>query len=231
MHLHDTHGASDDWEGGLSEVEINRIFILEDDVEARKSLVALTRMCFPDAAVVEVGSIRDANDTLMQQRFDLALIDLNLPDGEGQTILQFLEAQHPATIRVVTTSMATDAAIVSALAAGASGYLLKTDPPALWNLHLRQLVNQVPVLSPAIARRIMAHFRQTGPVEDVNGRLTGRETEVLTFIAKGLRIPEVAQALGLADSTIATHIKNIYRKLGISNRAEAATHAARMGLL
>lgn len=127
--------------------------------------------------------------------------------------------------------LATDAAVVGALAAGAAGYLLKTDPPALWTLHLRQIVEGVPVLSPSIARRIMEHFRRTAPAFETDERLTARETEVLSLIARGMRIPEVARQIGVADSTVATHIRNIYRKLGISNRAEAAIQAARLGLL
>ncbi|WDQ98645.1 LuxR C-terminal-related transcriptional regulator [Devosia sp. J2-20] len=76
----------------------------------------------------------------------------------------------------------------------------------------------------------MEHFQRTGPIESDTEKLTARELEVLSLIAKGLRNADVAQALGLAETTIATHIKAIYRKLGISTRAEAAVHANRLGL-
>ncbi|MAK63133.1 MAG: hypothetical protein CMF75_00070 [Maricaulis sp.] len=88
----------------------------------------------------------------------------------------------------------------------------------------------MPALSPSIARRIMEHFRFTGPAADPEEDLTNREKEVLGLIGRGHRNIDVAQALDLAESTVASHIKSIYRKLGISSRAEASWHATRMGL-
>ncbi|WP_417248684.1 response regulator [Celeribacter sp.] len=211
--------------------EIRNILIIEDNAEMRANLVELVHSCFPTAEVTEAGTIHAAKTTLRKSTFDLALVDLNLPDGEGHEFLRESARVSPDTICIIVTVMATDAAVVSALAAGASGYLLKTDPPALWKLHMEQIITGVPVLSPSIARRIMEHFRRTAPAFDTDERLTARESEVLSLIARGLRIPEVSDQIGVADSTVATHIKNIYRKLGISNRAEAAIHAARLGLL
>ncbi|WP_010137689.1 LuxR C-terminal-related transcriptional regulator, partial [Oceanicola sp. S124] len=202
-----------------------------DQPETRAALVALATECFPGARIAEAATIHAARTHLRNATVDLALVDLNLPDGEGYVILRHCREHAPETLCVVTTVISTDAAVVNALAAGASGYLLKTDAPGLWKLHLRQIVQGVPVLSPAIARRIMEHFRRTAPAFESDERLTARETEVLSLIARGMRIPEVAQMIGVADSTVATHIKNMYRKLGISNRAEAATHAVRLGLL
>ncbi len=88
----------------------------------------------------------------------------------------------------------------------------------------------VPALSPSIARRIMEHFSLTGPTDVPDCQLTEREVEVLTLIARGLRNAEVAEILGLAQTTIASYIKSVYRKLGISSRAEASWHATRLGL-
>lgn len=76
----------------------------------------------------------------------------------------------------------------------------------------------------------MEHFRHTGPAANEDGELTAREKEVLAFISRGLRNVDVAIQLGMAEATVATHLKSIYRKLGISSRAEASWHAARMGL-
>ena len=76
----------------------------------------------------------------------------------------------------------------------------------------------------------MEHFRLTGPAAEADGALTARETAVLGLIGRGLRNVDVAESLGLSENTVATHIKAIYRKLGISSRAEASWHATRMGL-
>ncbi|MEQ9637495.1 MAG: LuxR C-terminal-related transcriptional regulator [Devosia marina] len=93
-----------------------------------------------------------------------------------------------------------------------------------------QIQHDEPPLSTTIARRNMEHFQRTGPVESEGDSLNRRELEVLKLLAKGLRNADVAMALELAESTIAKHIKSIYRKLGISSRAEAALHATRLGL-
>ena len=132
---------------------------------------------------------------------------------------------------IVSTIMASDSAIVAALSAGADGYVLKSEDSELMERHLHQLSSGIPALSPAIARRIMDHFRNTGPSFEPAQDLTARETDVLRLIARGMRVSEAAAAIGIAETTVATHIKTIYRKLGISSRAEAAIQAARLGLL
>ena len=140
------------------------------------------------------------------------------------------ETEGPGTTAIVTTVMGDDAHIVAALSAGAEGYLLKETPPDLLHRQLVQLADGIPAISPSIARRIMEHFRFTGPAAEPDGELTAREKEVLTLIARGLRNSDVASALVLAESTVASHIKAIYRKLDIGSRAEASWHATRLGL-
>src|SRR5690606_3761419 len=95
--------------------------------------------------------------------YDLALIDLGLPDGSGLEVLRRLRLLPSPPLCVVTTVMADDSHIVAALSAGADGYLLKEQEPELITRQLSQLAEGAPVLSPAIARRIIEHFRLTGP--------------------------------------------------------------------
>lgn len=210
---------------------IGTILILEDIRQSREWLSDIVTRIFPDATVVKEATLRAAEHALGRYGFDLALIDLKLPDGNGVDIIRKLTQSQPECRCVVTTIMATDSAIVSALAAGAQGYLLKSDSQEIIEHHLRRMMDGLPPLSPQIARRIMTHFQLTGPVSDTDVKLTKRETEVLGLIARGLKVAEVAQVLDLAESTIVTHIKSIYRKLEITNRAEAALHASRLGLL
>lgn len=210
---------------------IEKILILEDIRQSREWLAEIIRKIFPDGTIVKEATLRGAERACAAENFDLALVDLNLPDGNGTTLLRQLAKHQPECMNVVTTVMAADSTIVSALAAGAQGYLLKSEPEVVLENQLRLLVTGVPPLSPQIARRIMHHFQLTGPNYETTAKLTKRETEVLRLIARGLRVGEVAQSLGLADSTIITHIKSVYRKLEISSRAEAALHASRLGLL
>lgn len=206
-----------------------RVLIVEDIGETRKWLARLAAGAFAEAVVDMADSMRAGLAAAAAQRYDLALIDLGLPDGSGIDVLRALRQRHPGTLCVVTTVMADDAHIVAALSAGANGYLLKEQPPELITRQLTALSQDIPALSPSIARRIMEHFRLTGPAAP-ESQLTAREKDVLALISRGLRNLDVAQQLSMAETTVASHIRSIYRKLGISSRAEAAWHATRMGL-
>ncbi|MFP4273770.1 MAG: LuxR C-terminal-related transcriptional regulator [Paracoccaceae bacterium] len=208
---------------------MKQALIVEDVLETRQWLCRIARDAFPGIDLMEAASLRAGQAMLRRGCPDLALIDLGLPDGSGLSLLATIRRDCPEAICVIATVVGDDASVVSALAAGAQGYLLKDQPEALLASQLRQISHGIPALSPVIARRIMLHFRNTGPV-DSEARLTQRESEVLALIARGLRNAEVAQSLEIAESTVAGYIKTIYRKLGISSRAEAAWHATRLGL-
>jgi DNA-binding NarL/FixJ family response regulator len=180
---------------------------------------------------------------------DLALIDLGLPDGSGIDLLARLRDRRPEILCIVTTIYDDDAHLFPALSAGAAGYLLKEQGPEALTLHLRALAQGIPALSPRVARRMLAHFQRQSSPEPVEvprdallsspsgrgagqpGALTRRETEVLSLIARGLQRGEAARVLGVSENTVAKFIKDIYRKLNISSRAEAALEASRRGLL
>ena len=209
---------------------MTRILIVEDIPETRSWLESIAEEAFPGSETVTVATMREALAHTAEADFDLALIDLGLPDGSGLDVLRQLRVLGAKTTPIVTTIMGDDAHIVAALSAGAEGYLLKDTARDLFIRQLKQLADGTPALSPSIARRIMEHFRFTGPAADPEDALTAREQDVLGLIGRGLRNSDVARDLGLAESTIASHIKSIYRKLGISSRAEAAWHATRLGL-
>jgi DNA-binding NarL/FixJ family response regulator len=207
---------------------MRRVLIIEDMGETRVWLAGLVTRAFPGAEVESAATLRKAG-AMLTRDFDLALVDLGLPDGSGLDIVRRIRAAGCPTICVVTTVMGDDASVVAALSAGADGYLLKENPTDVLVRQLAQIAHGIPALSPTVARRIMDHFRNTGPVE-FEHQLTEREAEVLALIARGLRNGEVAAELGIAETTVAGYVKAIYRKLGISSRAEAAWHASRLGL-
>lgn len=208
---------------------MTRVLIVEDLSETRRWLAGIVTTAFPGCEIHEAASMRAGIGQVAARDFDVALIDLGLPDGSGLDVLRNLRLLRPQTICVVTTVMGDDASIVGALSAGAQGYLLKEQPQDLLTRQLRQTAEGIPALSPSVARRIMEHFRRTGPAAP-DDDLTAREREVLGLIGRGLRNGEVAAQLSIAETTVAGYIKSIYRKLGISSRAEASWHAARLGL-
>lgn len=211
--------------------------VLEDKPEVNAWLCKLVKQAFPRYTIVAADSLQSARMQLAEKKdFQLALIDLGLPDGSGIDLIRELHAGRPDIALVVTTIHGDDDNLFGAIAAGAQGYLLKEQDENLFLLQLRQLEQGQPPLSPSIARRMMEYFRSQKPLpaasdgDEDNIRLTPRETDVLAGIGRGLRVSEVATQLGLADSTVASYIKNIYFKLNISSRAEAALEAARRGL-
>ncbi|MDQ2093818.1 response regulator transcription factor [Rhodalgimonas zhirmunskyi] len=208
---------------------MKQVLIVEDIAETRRWLAKIVLQTYPEAEISMAETVRAAA-TFQGRGFDLALIDLGLPDGSGLDVLRMIQRSSPDAIKVVTTVMGDDASIVAALSAGADGYLLKETAPAVLARQLSQLSDGIPAIAPSVARRIMAHFRLTGPSAGEDAQLTERETDVLGLISRGLRNSEVAHELGIAETTVAGYIKVIYRKLGIGSRAEAAWHAYRLGL-
>lgn len=209
---------------------MKKILVVEDVEETSRWLAAIAAQAFPGCTVGYADSVSTALAQIRRDKPDIALVDLRLPDGSGVEVLNQLKATGPESLCVVTTVMGDDASIVAALSAGASGYLLKEQPPERIARQLTQLAEGIPALSPSIARRIMEHFSHTGPTSNEEAELTDREKEVLALIGRGLRNIDVARQIGVAEGTVASHLKSIYRKLGISSRAEASWHATRMGL-
>ncbi len=209
---------------------MKNVLIVEDISETRTWLCNIVNDAFPGASIDSVTTVKEGISASNENSYDLALIDLGLPDGSGLDVLRHIKQQSDETTCVITTVMGDDAHIVSALSAGAQGYLLKEQTAEMIVKQLTQLIEGIPALSPSIAQRIMEHFRLTGPVAEPESKLTEREKDVLALIGKGHRNIDVANDLNLAETTVASHIKSIYRKLGISSRAEASWHATQLGL-
>ncbi len=242
-----------------------KVLILEDNPVARSFLCRVVRESFSDANhITEAGDLETARKQIRLaggasgmhgvDPFKLILVDLELPDGNGMELLAEL-GQYPAT-KIVTTLYSDDDHLFPALQCGADGYLLKEDRFEVLVEELQKIVRGQPPLSPAIARRLLTHFRRSGseggqapdsgfmnitgfttsrPVaidpQPDHERLTPRETEVLTYLSKGFTIKEIASLMGIKWFTVNDHIKSIYKKLNVSSRAEAAVLASKQGLV
>jgi DNA-binding NarL/FixJ family response regulator len=244
-----------------------KVLIVEDNPVARSFLTRVVKESFSDALLIteagdletarrQIGPLRDGAQTA--DPFKLILVDLELPDGNGMELLAEL-GQYPAT-KIVTTLYSDDDHLFPALQCGADGYLLKEDRFEVLVEELQKIVRGQPPLSPAIARRLLTHFRHgpgggaagglgsepaplasgfqsSRPVPMGRGapldheRLTPRESEVLTYLSKGFTIKEIASLMGIKWFTVNDHIKSIYKKLNVSSRAEAAVLASKQGLV
>ena len=212
---------------------MKNILLLEDLPEIRAWLKVLIHQVFPDAQISESARVHDALGLVSAVKFDLALVDLGLPDGSGVDVVAALREQQPEAQSVVVTIHDDDEHLFPALQAGAFGYILKEQPRELITEQLQRISQGEPPLSPSIARRVMAYFTAKAKPQPSNlphVNLTERESEVLLRVAKGYTLPEIGVQLGLSRHTIADYVKQIYRKLNVSSRAEAALEAQRLGL-
>lgn len=207
-------------------IEPSNILIIEDMDETRRWLRGVVQAVFPSAAIDEAAHLQQAREVLAGRDVDFALIDIHLPDGCGIDLVREIRQRPSATYCVMATVFDDDFHLFDALRAGAQGYLLKDQNSEQIAAQLSGVASGQPPLSPAIARRLLHHF--SVPPEH---ELTPREVDVLTLIARGLRLKDVAGELGISVHTVGDHVKNIYRKLQVSNRAEATLQAVRRGLI
>jgi DNA-binding NarL/FixJ family response regulator len=214
---------------------MKNILLLEDLPEIRVWLRDLVLRVFPGAHIAESSRVHDAVQLVQAVKFDLALVDLGLPDGSGVDVVTKLRDVQPDCQSVVVTIHDDDEHLFPALQAGAYGYILKEQARELIAEQLQRISQGEPPLSPSIARRVIAYFTakakpQVAASAVPNVSLTERESEVLLRVAKGFTLPEIGVQLGLSRHTIADYVKQIYRKLNVSSRAEAALEAQRLGL-
>ena len=207
--------------------------VLEDLPEVAAWLQALLAQRFSGIQVERAGTLAEARRRLQDTvPPDLALVDLGLPDGDGTGLIRELAQRHPDCTIVVTTLFADDAHVFPALRAGAHGYLLKTADSERLGAALDGILRGEPPLSPSIARRLLRSFAEPQDALHADAEcLTAREREVLVLLSKGCRLPELAERLQISRHTVSDHLKNIYRKLNVNSRAEAALEAARLGLV
>lgn len=200
--------------------------------------MSVLKTAFPETEVSCASRRDEALRCVAETPFDLALVDLGLPDGSGVEVVAVLRQHQPHALSVVVTIYDDDSHLFPALQAGAFGYLLKDQPRDVLVAQLQRIVDGEPPLSPPIARRVLAHFasgvqRREALMRQVESEvhLTDRESDVLQRVAKGYTLPEIAQQFGLSRHTVGDYIKQVYRKLNVSSRAEATLEAARRGLV
>jgi NarL family two-component system response regulator LiaR len=205
-----------------------RLLIVDDHAVVRQGLREFLRLQEGIDVVGEAASAADAVEVAATTFPDVVLLDLVMPDGNGVGALRRLIEVAPGVRVLVLTSFADDAQIFAAVAAGASGYLLKDiDPQALADA-IRDVHAGRPALHPTVAARLM---RQGSTGRIAHDDLTAREREVLRLMVEGLANKQIAQRLGIGEKTIKTHVSRVLAKLGVADRTQAAVLAIREGLV
>ena len=168
--------------------------------------------------------------------YSMALLDLGLPDGNGLDLIRYAAENRRCMLIIVTTIFDDEEHLFDALRLGANGYLLKGHSKAELGSYLSEAVSGRPALSPRIAQSMLGHFRESeqnlasNEDEKLLEQLTNREREILSLIAKGCGVKEVGDLLEISSNTVSHHIKNLYSKLNVHNRAEATAAAVQLNI-
>lgn len=204
--------------------------IVEDNPDTQTWLVACVTSAFAGMETDAVDSVAGALDCINRRDYQLALVDLGLPDGSGLDLIRQIKARSADCHVVVATIYDDDKNLFAALRAGAQGYILKDQDQDKIVSYLQGINQNKPALSAASSQRLIDHFNNKGTALE-QAQLTSRETEVTVLIAKGYSVDETAQLLSLSPDTIKGYVKSIYTKLDVGNRSELTLHAIKMGLI
>ena len=207
-----------------------RVLIVDDHPLTREALASLLTQHGFDV----VGHASDGGEAIDQARRlqpELVLLDLTMPDMDGLTALPRIREAAPESEVVVLTASGTEENLISAIRAGAAGYLLKSEPPERIAEFLRGVVGGEAALSGSIARRLLDRVREGGRLgggvpDAIASKLSAREMEVLLLLDEHLGTDEIAGRLFISEHTVRSHVKSLMRKLGVSSRREALERLA-----
>jgi DNA-binding NarL/FixJ family response regulator len=206
-----------------------RVLIVDDHAVVREGLRTFLEL---QDGIAVAGEAADGEQAVMQAealRPDVVLMDLVMPRLDGVGAMRELRRRLPGTRVIVLTSFAEDERLLPAIQAGAAGYLLKNVAPPELARAVRAAHAGEALIDPVIAARLVDAIAQPAG-EPAPERLTAREQEVLTLIARGYSNKRIALELGIAEKTVKTHVGHVLAKLGVTDRTQAAVHAVRMGL-
>jgi len=202
------------------------VLVADDHPIVRSGIVGLLGTAADVEVVGEASTGLEAVELALRLEPDLVLMDLRMPGLDGDAATARILAERPGIRVLVLTTYESDESILTAIEAGASGYLLKAAPQEELLAGVRSVARGEVALAPRIAALLVGRMqRPAAPT------LSPRETEVLALVAQGLSNPEIASRLFLGEATVKTHLLHAFEKLGVSDRTRAVTRAMELGLL
>ena len=210
-----------------------RLLVVDDHEVVRQGLVSLLERREHFQVVAEAGTAAEAVEMARKFEPDLVVMDVRLPDGSGIEACREIRAEFPGTRVVILTSYPDEEAVLSAIIAGASGYLLK-------QIRGRDLVSALEsvgrgesLLDPAVTEKVLDRVRRiaTGTYTDEMAQLTQQEQKILLLVAEGKTNKEIASEVFLSDKTVKNYVSSILSKLNLERRAQAAAFVARHRLM
>ena len=203
-----------------------RVLLADDHPVVRAGLRGMLSAEVDIDVAGEAGSGHEAAALARKHQYDVILMDLRMPGGDGVVATQAIVAADPAARVLILTTYETDADILRAVEAGAAGYLLKDATQAELAEAVRAAARGETVLAPTVAERLVSHVRRPQSAE-----LSAREKDVLSLVATGRTNAEIGKQLFISEATVKTHLLRAYAKLGVSTRTAAVTAAIARGLL
>lgn len=213
-------------------MESLRVLIADDHPLFRKGMRALLESLPHVEVIGEASSGEEAVTMTTAQQPDLVLMDLQMPDGNGLAATREINKTSPHVRILMVTLFEDDESIFAALRAGAHGYILKDAEEDEMVRAIRAVGGGEAIFSPSIAARLMDYFATARTLEpqEIFPELTDREREILTLIARGESNGAIAEQLVISLKTVRNHVSNIYNKLQVADRAQAAIRAREAGL-
>ena len=206
-----------------------RLLVVDDHEVVRQGLVALLDRRADFQVVAEAGTVAEAIESARRMQPDIVIMDVRLPDGSGVEACREIRAERPATRVVILTSYPDEDAVLSAIVAGASGYLLKQIRARDLVTALQTLGRGESLLDPAVTEKVLERVRRiaTGAYTDEMAQLTQQEQKILARVAEGKTNKEIAADVFLSDKTVKNYVSSILSKLNLERRAQAAAFVAK----
>jgi DNA-binding NarL/FixJ family response regulator len=207
-----------------------RVLVVDDHEVVRQGLGALLERREEFEVVAEADSVGQSIAQARRHKPDIVIMDVLLPDGSGIEACRAIRNEHPGTRVVMLTSQPDEESVLSAVVAGASGYLLKQIGGRDLVAALETVARGGSLLDPAVAQRVLERLRRiaTGsPEADELSALTTQERRILLLVAEGKTNKEIAREIFLSDKTIKNYVSSILAKLNLERRAQAAAFVAR----
>ena len=204
-----------------------RVFLLDDHEIVRRGIRELLEAEEDLEVVGEAGTAEEAYGRVPATSPDVAVLDVQLPDGSGIEVCREVRSRHPEIACIMLTSFADDEAVYAAIMAGAAGYVLKQVRGSDLVDGIRRVAAGESLLDPAVTTRVLERLRHQDD-DDELAALTDQERKILGHIAEGMTNRQIGEAMFLAEKTVKNYVSNMFTKLGMSRRTEAAAYAARL---